>query len=307
MALGECIFENFKLLPNNPTDPENELDLPKSVNFDCCFTLPVLAELVVTSEYNNDKSSVIWFYDENYSAVTMELQKYVNGVWTKQTDLNDNSNGTFYAFGFFVNELNESAIGYLIDWQLVLTNYGEGSYRVKTTETGILGNTEKYSLEWCLRTHTPQRANGTLRIDWWLSGITGNKEFDTKYRDFGTLNWFNEIRLEGWFGLDKSTYEKDYVRYQNGQRVWITDERNREYGCQIGRVPSYVHELLSGETFQADAISITDYNTDNANTHIDRYVKLSSDYEPNWSKFSKYAGVELSFINEYQNFVRKRC
>lgn len=307
MPLGECISENFKVIRNNPTDPDNELDLPKSSNSDCCFTLPVLAEIVVTSPYNNDKSSVIWFYDNAFSGAVMELEKYVSGAWTKVDDLDNTDNGTYYAYGFFTNDLNEKAMGYQIDWQKVLVLHGDGSYRVKTVETNIFGTTNKYSLEWCLRTYTPDRANGTIRFDWWLNGICGDSNNDQRIRDFGSLNWFNEIRLEGWFGLNSSEYEKNYVRYQNGQQVWIKDERTQNYACDIGRVPNYVHELLSGEVFQADYITVTDYNTENPTTHIDRAIKLTSSYEPNWYKFSKYAFVNLTFTNEYKNFVRKRC
>ena len=307
MALGECIFENFKVISSNPTDPTNALDLPKSSNYDCCYTLPVLAELVVTSPYNNDKSSVIWFYDNGYSAAAMELEQYISGVWTKVADLNDNTYGTFYDYGFKTNTLSEKLMGFEIDWQLVLVGIGEGSFRVKTVETNIFGTTNKYSLEWCLKIYTPERANNTIRIDWYISNLIGDSSNDEKVRDFTDTNWFNQIRLEGWFGSDSAEYEKEFVRYQTGQKVWIKDELTKNYKCEIDRVPNYVHTLLSQEVFQADSILITDYNTENPIQHLDRKVKLTSAYEPRWDKRSKYAGVELTFTNEYKNNIRKRC
>jgi hypothetical protein len=308
MPLGEAISQDFKIIKNNPTDPTSTLDLPKSTVSDCCFYLPVLAELVVTSEYNNDKSSVIWFYDNGYTGAAMELEQLVSGTWTKIADLIDDTYGTFYDYGFFTNDNTEKAMGYLIDWNLMLVAFGQGKYRVKTVETGILGNTNKYSLEWCLWTHTPDRAEGTVRIDWWLNGILGDSENDRLTRDFGALDWFNEIRLpSAYFGDTTSTYEKEYIRYQNGNQVWIKDERKREYRLEIGRIPNYLHELLSGEVFQADATSLTDFNINNAVQNIDTYIKLSSDYAPRWNTNTKLASVELSFENQYQNFVRKRC
>lgn len=127
MALGECIFENFKLIKDNPSDPSSVLDLPKFSNTECCYELPVFAELIYTKDFNNDKSSVIWFYDNAFSDSLLELEKYVSGVWTKVADLNDNTYGTYYAFGFFENNQNEKAVGFKIEWANILSGLGVGN------------------------------------------------------------------------------------------------------------------------------------------------------------------------------------
>ena len=290
MPLGEAIFENFKLIANNPTTPDSVLDLPKFSQSSCCYVLPVYAEIVFTKDFNNDKSSVIWFYDNAFSDSLLELEQYVGGVWSKVADLNDNTYGTYYAFGFFENNQNEKAVGYQIDWKLVLSGLGVGKYRVKTVETNIFGTTNKYSLEWTLRAYSQDIVNKTTRISWWMNGITGDSTNDQRVRDFGGLDWFNEIRLpKSLFWNKTSEYEKEYVEYQNGQRVWIKDERTRSYKFELIQAPNYIHELLSGETFQADTILITDYNSDNPAMDkdcnpelIEKYVKLSSSYEPVW-------------------------
>jgi hypothetical protein len=315
MPLGEAQYECFKLIANNPIDPESELDLPKFSATSCCYDLPVYAELIYTKDFNNDKSSVIWFYDNAFSDSLLELEKYVNGVWTKQADLNNNTYGTYYAFGFFENNQNEKAVGFLIDWALVLSGLGIGKYRVKTVETNIFGTTNKYSLEWSLKAYNLNIVDKTTRISWWMNGITGDSSNDKRTRDFGALNWFNEIRLNNsLFWSKTSEYEKEYVQYQNGQKVWLKDERTRSYKFELNAAPNYIHELLSGETFQADTIMITDYNSNNpallqdCNPELlEKFVKLSSSYEPKWAFGSKYASVELTFLNEYQNFIRKRC
>ncbi|MEG7750688.1 hypothetical protein U2087_15695, partial [Listeria monocytogenes] len=63
----------------------------------------------------------------------MTLQKNESGSYVDVDDLDSSTYGTFYEFGFFVNKYGESAIGYLIEWQKVLTVEGEGDYRVKIT------------------------------------------------------------------------------------------------------------------------------------------------------------------------------
>lgn len=316
MPLGEAIQENFKLIVNNPSDPDSVLDLPKFSASSCCYELPVFAEVVFTKDFNNDKSAAgLWFYDNAFSNADMELEKYQNGSWTKVADLIDDTYGEYYGFGFFINNKQEKAMGYLIHWKLVLSGLGAGKYRVKTVETNIFGTTNKYSLEWTLKAYNSDIVNNTVRISWWMNGITGDSTNDQRVRDFGALDWFNEIRLpKALFWGTTSEYEKDYVQYQNGQRVWIQDERTRSYKFELVQAPAYIHELLSGEVFQADTIMMTDYNGDNPALDkdcnpvlVEKYVKLSSSYEPNWIYRSKYANVELTFINEYQNFIRKRC
>lgn len=315
MPLGEAQFECFKLISDDPTTPDGELDLPKFSASSCCYDLPVFAELVFTNEFNNDKSSYIQFYSVAFSDVLLELEKFENGSWLKVADLNNDTYGTYYAFGFFENNQQEKAAGYKIEWSSVLSGLGTGKYRIKTVETNIFGTTNKYSLEWSLKIYNPNIVNKTTRISWWIRGITGDSNNDKSIRDFGNLNWFNEIRLpKSLFWATTSEYEKEYVKYKNGSQVWIKDERVRSYKFELNAAPNYIHELLSGEVFQADTIMITDYNNNNPSQKqdcspelIEKFVKLSSSYEPKWNYGNKYASVELTFNNEYQNFVRKRC
>jgi hypothetical protein len=315
MALGEAIKEDFKLITSDPVVPDGVLDLPDFSQPSCCYELPVFAELVFTKKFNNDKSSVIWFYSGAFSAVDLELEQNTGSGWSKVADLNDNTYGTFFAFGFFENNQQEKAVGYLIDWSKVLTLEGVAQYRVKTVETSLFGAANQLSFEWTLQIYRPDVVNGTTRLSWFMNGITGDPEDDQRVRDFGSLDWFNEIRLRNsLFWATTSEYEKDYVQFQNGQRVWIQDERERSYQFELNQAPNYIHELLSGEVFQADTIIITDFNADNpalkkdcSPEMLEKQVKLSSSYEPNWNFRTKLASVELTFINEFKNFMRKRC
>jgi hypothetical protein len=309
MPLGECISENFKVIRNNPTDPDTLLDLPTPVSKECCFMLYVLAEIVYTSENNNDKSSFIRFYDNAYTDAVMELQKFEDGEWVKVDDLDDDTYGTFNEFGFFVNRFQEKAMGYQIDWQKVLTEQGEGYYRVYTTETTVFGEKHQVSLQYCLKIYTPDRALGTVRFDWWMNNKVGSPYSDTRKLDYGNLSWFNQIRLRGLFGLNGYTYGTENVIYQNGEKVWISDEMEQEYRCFLWRLPNYIHDVISKEMLQADYITVTDYNNQYKIEHINRPIKKPSsfEYKPQWTKDSKLATVEMTFENQYKNFVKKRC
>lgn len=309
MALGEAIRQNFKVIKNNPSGDLVELELPKSTTNDCCFTIPVLAKSSGGDNYTNDRSSVIYFYGNGTTNAILNLQKYESDSWNEVANLNDNTYGTYYPFGFEVNSKEENLLGYVIDWKLVLATLGEGTYRVQTEETTITGSTvNRYSIEWCLMTYTQFRANRTVRIDYYNVGIVGSLTDDKETRDFGSLNWFNQIRLpESIFGDSSSTYEREFVRYQNGEQVWLQDDSIEQYTLNTGRFPSYIHTILKYDILQSDSILITNYDKNASQTFVDKEVVGASDYTPNWNYGTKLADVSVTFEQKYQNHRSKRC
>ncbi|GAG96267.1 unnamed protein product, partial [marine sediment metagenome] len=167
MALGEAIKENFILIKNNPSQELVQLDLPKSTLIDCCFTIPVLAKLTGGDRFTNDQSSVVYFYDSGFSSASLNLQKYNGSNWIEVAPLIDDTYGTNYPFGFAENAGGEKLLGYLIDWQKVLNAEGEGSYRIQTEETPVIGDVvNRFSFDYCLKTYNEIRANKTVRFDW---------------------------------------------------------------------------------------------------------------------------------------------
>jgi len=156
--------------------------------------------------------------------------------------------------------------------------------------------------------YTPDRANGTVRLSYIQNGIIGDI-FDFKAtKDFAALDWFNQIRIPAFFGNETATYEREFVEYTNRQRVWITDQQEKEFSLNTKRLPAIIHNVLKTEVLQADRIIVTDYNKNNADTFVDICVRGNSDYEPQWNESrSKLASVELKFILEYNTFRKKRC
>lgn len=315
MATGEAICETFKLIKNNPASTLVEIDLPKSTLIDCCFSLPVLAKETGGDNFTNDQSSVLYFYDNGFTGAVLNLQAFDGSDWVQIAVLSDDTLGTLFDFGFAENDEDERLLGFVIDWQKVLSAHGEGSYRIQTEETPIIGDiVNRYSLEWCLKKYTDIRANKTVRIDFYQSGIIGDKTSDQKIRDYGFLpsgvavNWFNQIRLpDAIFGDDSGEYNRDFTRYKNGAEVWIKDEQVEKYQFISGYYPNYVHKFMRVDVLQADDIEITTYFNNGNSDHQNKSVIPSGNYDPNWNHVSKLASVELSFEQKYQNYKHKRC
>lgn len=300
---GQAIKQDFFLLSMFTSV---NLDLiPKKL--ECCFELPALAEISFTSKYKNDKHSVIWFFGELFPSAKIYIQKKVNGVYVDEELTNDDY-GTFKPFGFYVDKFNQKAIGYQIDWAKVLTEKGEGVYRFKSVATPSIGDeVVYYSFEFRLQIYMDHRANNTVRAEWYRSGILGSKEDDKRIDDFGGLNYFNQIRLpKSIFGLETSTFERSFVKYQNGSEVWTGDSQVEELTWQIRMMPEPVHRFLRIDMMQSGRVIITDYNSINPTKHIDTEVIPSSEYAPEWKQGVMRAPVTLKFNKYYQNLDHLR-
>jgi hypothetical protein len=309
---GTAIKQEFTMIANSSAKALSPADImtPISAANECCITgLIALAELTITNDFYNDSHSVSFDWNNNFESAVMYLQKYTNGAWTSIASLNDTTYGTFYAFGHYETIYSENKIGYLIDWQKVLTVKGEGNYRVKSTGTTILTEfISKYSLEFNLLTYTSDRADRTVRVEWWLNGNLGDQNDDKIKRDFGTLNWFNQLRLkDSKFGWDENDTTREGVKYQSGKVVWTKNIDVESYTLKTCRLQNEVRRFIKYDMLMADEIRVTDFNADNSTDHVNRYVKPSGGFKPNYIDGSKIASVELKFEQLYQNNEHKRC
>lgn len=309
MAFGQAIKQEFKVIKKNPVIPIVDLELPVSTH-DCCFEIPVLAQIDGTDELKNDRTSFIQFYDNGITDAIFMLQKFVAGEWDDIVVLSDDTYGQLFDFGFEVNSKGENLMGFILDWRIVLELQGEGTYRIKTFEDTVFGEERnQFSFEYCLMTYAPARADGTIRISYWNTGVMGDLKDDKETKDFGATTWFNEIRIPGLFGQNNSTYEDEYIKYQNGQLKWILDEQVQRFLVKTGRLPSAVHNVLRSDVLQADQILISDYNSVNptSENNVNKYVRRNSAYNPAWNTGTKLASVEIELYQEFQNFRHKRC
>lgn len=313
MLDGECITQEVYLVSENPIPTVSTLDLPQSNIRDCCsaFTLKVLADTSSTDQFKNDITGHLWWFNSFVSGAVLKLYKFDESVsdYVFLVNLNNNTYGIFYDYAFFINDNDESFIGYQLNWKQVLTTHGAGGYKVICEPTlSIGGSGSLESAPYCLKQYTPELAKGTVKIEYNLNHINGLSSDDTKIADYGELNWYNSLRLSGFFGFPTSTYSTDFIQYSNGQRVWVKDEQEPEYVLKLRPQPSFVHDIMRTDVLQGDAIYITDYNPDNADRYIQKAVIKNGDYAPDWKRMqTKLATVEVKFRQTFNNLKKLHC
>jgi len=318
MSGGDVQFRVFKKVADT-TRTVSRLDIPTFALAECCFELPALAETTGTDEFKNDKHSILKRYDINvFTSVDLYIQKYVGGVWVDQVQVVNDDNGIFYGLGSFNDSLiTLNYIGIIVDWQKVLINYGEGNYRFRFNEFDFQANETDsfYEFEFCLNNYTQYRADKTTRFTTYTKGYRGDYLDDTNIWDFtnvvsvvGGEGWFQEIRLpNSFFGGNKSDYSREYVKYSNGQQVYLKDEQVENYVWYSGLYPAQLHNWIKTDILQSDRIFVNDYNSNNPNIFNNKAVHPSSNYEPRWNYNNLRALVDVDFTQEYQNRRKKRC
>jgi hypothetical protein len=310
--LGQIVWWNNYLasqdvymIANNPIDEETIVLPPNQL--DCCDELVwnVLADTASNDALKNDVNRFLWWFNKDViDTAVMSLEKSDGSI----VSLNDNTYGLFYDYGFNVNGFNENMIGYEIEWKKVLTLLGEGSYRVQCYNTTIFGATNtQYSENYCLSQYNDSRANGTVRIEYFINGLLGNNKNDEKQRDFGQLNWYNQHRFDGMFCFKSAPLKEEDVVYTSGQRQPIELEQEPEYTLELKPIPAFKHNVLRTDILMADNKLITDYNFSNFDNYYKKKVIVKSGYDPKiYPKKSKLASVVLTFIQEFNKLKKFR-
>jgi len=308
MPKGEEIYADFIVASNSrPSYKTAVLEIPVPTTVSCEESFIVFTDGVGTDEFKNDITSVFYKYPPTTSTVAMVLQQKIGGTWTDKDTLDDNNNGTFYALGFIVDEKGNKYIGYKNNWTLTYNLYGVGVYRVKNTETDLSGVTTSYSDEYCLQVYHPNRADGTVKLEFYTNNLRGDITNPYEFMEYKSVNWYNSVRLCGFFGGDKSSYENEVTEYNNGLQQWIKNEQKVIYKLQLKPIPSVIHNFVKTDVVQADLVLITDYNKNNPNRKVQVPVVIDGAYEPKWQKGTLKASVEVNFKLALNNLRKKRC
>lgn len=303
---GQAIKQDVYVL-NVTGNTGSGLQPPLNQNH-CDFYLPALAELSPTDDHFNDRHSVIWFFDELFTEAHIYLQSKNTGAWLDVAELTDNTYGTMYAYGFFKNKFNEKALGYLIDWSKVLNVSGPGPYRVRASGVKSIGTfDDQFSFEFELKVYTSDRADNTTRVQWNRSGVLGNRLKDERVDDYGTLNWFNQIRIpNSIFGFGTSELVEEYIRYPNGSNVWLSNNQVEELTWNIYHLPSYVHRFIQVDIMQSGKQLFCDYNKLAPTITVDRLVVPTSGYKPEYVVGTVNSNVTVTFKPYFENLTHKR-
>ncbi len=299
--------QNVGLIPNNPIDEDTQVVEPAKL--DCCSdnVWRVLADVSSADPLKNDQNNFIWWFDKDATATAVLSLVSSDGTIRSLTGVN--TYGTPYDFGFeimpsvTVNGYNEKAVGYFIDWRKVITTLGEDTYYVQCDITTIFGASQSiYSDTYCLKQYTLARADGTIRVEYFINGILGKNENDTKSRDYLKSNWYNQHRFDGVFHFVDGQYKEDEIQYQSGLIENVEHGQTPEYILKLRSIPMFKHNVLRTDFLMADKKYITDYNTKNIENYYKKEVKCVGNYEPKFNVLlSKLASVELKFKQAVNN------
>jgi hypothetical protein len=306
--IGEVIKQDFKLIPVDQTAGTDDVDIPDAT-LRCCFIWTVYASLASTDSDKNDFRSFLKRYNDGVTGVDMWLQKDVNGTFVDQTQLTDDTYGTYYGFGFETRD-NESLVGYKLNWRDVLAFDGIGIYRIRFDVTKVdTTQVDQFSDEYCLKNYHSISVDKSLRFEFTNNSIIGDPFDQTRIQDFTALNWVDQIRIPlGTLTGETSTFEQESVKYSNGNQVDVTQKQDPTYQLIIGKLPYTVHQFIKSNVMQADEILITDYTSQNPiRPVVDRSVKLTGNYEPNWTDQAQLVGVTTEMTNRFNRYDKKSC
>lgn len=289
MGKGDCIYIDAVYF----RDPERPMNMESRQNADCCYELPVFWSSDSSNSdypYMHDKSSWIVFCDKSILSVEITLERYLGG-WEDVVTLTDNTYGQYFDLGFIENRLDQKAIGYLIDWNLVYADFGNADYRLRFDQTYKLGIAfPETSLSWHLREYSTGLADKTTRIEWTSNGIRG---WWNKGRvDFMGSDFYGQIRIpKSIFGFPKDTVEQEFYRTKEERDEFLQRVLPEKYSLQIVQAPSVIHEYIKLLVRQSYSVKISDYNIYNTQIFRNYECVFISGSEPNWTYGSGQATV----------------
>jgi len=289
----------------DPTTPERSSVNPPA----CCEigidALGVLADPNSSDPLRNDTSSFLFDRDLPADDWSFTLEKY-SAAWLPMDSLNSSSiYCSFYDWAKY-NTTKEFK-GINVIWQMVLTDFGEGFYRIKAERSG-LGTTVWYSEMYCLKTYTDANADGSVRFDWYLNGTQSGVNNRKIRVDYGNINWFDSIRVRGMFGFQTDELELTEVKYETGYLKNIKDQVIVKYLFKSGLLNYRTHETLRYNAFLSEKLKATDYCLLNDNPEYQNIeVKYESGYAPDFLVYNKNSRVEVGFKDRYDTTGRQIC
>lgn len=278
-------------LPQPEDEPRKKID--------CCPTLPVFASLSTNDPYKNDWNG--WCYykkaETNFD-VNFKLQHCdTNEVY----DLNDDTYGTFYDYGDLPVGIDYRA--YYLDWQLVLSLLGEGTYRLIRVITAFGSDTNYYSCKYRLRHYADDSANRTVRVETIMSG-----KIEETGLDYTNVNWKHSLRFDGYFGKQQPTYEIDEVVQKDNEVKPIRSELINEYELRGDIVSDCVTSELINYHLRANNIFVSDYNRLNHRGDYKGFpVRLKSPDDFTYINKSRKANFTITFADSKLNRIKANC
>lgn len=299
--------------------------LADNISDDTQFPLPVFADLVDTTAYKNDFNSWLVELPTAATTVTFVLQKYdtVTTIWNTVATLNNNTYGTFYNTYSLCPGLLWK--GFKLDWRKVLQFQGEGKYKFVVQLTAMGKENCGASPPFCLEAWDCYKVDRTTKWEFTFSGgFFGSIDLPGKGWTFccckstpqstgnvttcTPITWRDSIRMEGFFGREKSDHEKTSLKYTTGVIKKVRDELIQKFDWRSGNLPKWLHDRFKSYGLMSDLSYVSDYNINNSDYNIkSMWVVSDSGYEPTYFGYSRYTKVEVQFKEGQQTVYRNRC
>ncbi len=285
--------QNQNNIPPAPTvEAAGDFDI---CAFECGYKEYAFASTTSDDFWKNDQSSFLQSKSIDTDTIAYEL--YRNG--SKVADLNDDTYGTFYA-NFTERPLY---VGFVLNWQDVLTAFGTGRYQVKSQNTILGVSSEFESRVFQLYPYSDELADNTVRVEFYQNGnILSNP---LNYQNLVNGGWYQSYRVPGFFGRKTPTLEVDEYLNQNYQSRQIQDKIITEYSYISNLLPSDIFNVLVNDLMLADIIEVTDYNLFNTETFRRVGVKASSFDDVSYFDGSRDAKLTLKFTEATQDRIKR--
>lgn len=285
----------------------------------CPFTLDVLADEVDDDEMKNDTTSFLLYGDASISSIEMVLQKGTDcDGWEDVTDLNDQSYGQFFAYGYkndflgdtFEDDYGKKYTGIILSWRSILSEFGVGKYRLKYKKIDVLLNeTTYYDVNvYCLKHYHCNFANKTIRIDVLNQGLRGSLLDPNVQIDYGQ-GWRSSYRLKGVLKYKGSGYRTEFNQYNDSRfnaQLPVINEQTPRYTLALRPISGDMDFIVSTNILQADEILVTDFNINNRHNFYKVPVIIDGEYTPRDNNLrNPLSDVEIPLAYARNNLRRR--
>jgi len=267
-------------------DIPEQNETPEEIFKECCYIHKVLADINSTDDLRNDYSS--FYHQRQLSNETVDFFLFEYATNT-ETLLNTDTHGTYFDFGSFSQNLDFK--GYLVSWKKVLTELGEGSYKIIKRQNIAGVDVETESLVFTLMQYSDRLADHTVRMD-----IVMNGNLQKLSVDFTDMQWKHSIRVPGFFGNREPQYEENNLVSRFFERRQISMQQTNEYKFQTNQVPRCVTFEIWDFFLFANDIYFSDYNLNNHSYGFKKFaVKYASNEGTVYGPLTRKAQLNLVF------------
>jgi hypothetical protein len=218
-------------------------------NYVCEYENDVFASLTDSTDYKNDKTSFLIGLTANSSILEITLVGPDD-----ETVITDDTFGEYFSKGSFTNTDNQvNYVGFIANWNNILSIKGAGLYYFKFKETVFSQDYESESIKYKLHNYNEAQANKTIRFKFIQNGIIENG------LDYTGLNWEVQIRIKAKLKYLGFTLEQDNYLTSSRTIRQIQDKKIRNFEIETYLIPSAVGNILETGVL-ANNILISNYD-----------------------------------------------